>query len=479
MLNRTVGVSKRFALLQWDKNIFKNSDLHPEAAPSGGAGQQVLEEADATQEASGWLFRRNVSLAAPHAVADSEGMEWRFGRKHYGRPLHQVVAEDPSYCQWVIKRAKEGHASATLHEHAAWLRQHAPQLTTRQTDGTSLQAKDSRCTSHMERKASSTGCAPTFHGKNLSQMAANDPVFCQWILREAQGPRASNHLLEASSWLSENAPHLKAEGMFAAGRKHRGRPLSEVVVDDPAYCQWVLREAQEKHATPELRAMATWLAKYAPHVKDAGVFATGPQHEGRPIAELVSEDPTYCQWILRVAEEEKEEATKGLQEQAAWLLKNAPHLKEMPLVALRGSHRGIPLPQVVVEDPGWCHWVMMQPQAYSTYFADASDWLRENVPELLEAQEDDEATITKICQPLLEAHGKHFVIRFGKYRMKTFETMMEEAPKFVNWAKRMSDYGRASRNIHLLAAFARQQEGAPASGLAMTRAQLTAEHLTA
>jgi len=294
----------------------------------------------------------------------------------------------------------------------------------------------------------------------LSELVERDPAYCQWILRTAKEPEASNRIRENAAWLLKNAPQLSDQDQLAyfAGPKHHGRLMSDVVADDPAYCQWILLYGEEQNASEGLKFMANWLNKNAPQLKEKGSLCTGRKHRGRPLSEVAREDPSYCQWILREA---KGTPSRLIEEQASWLRDNAPHL-QVPVVRLKGTNKGISLPQVAAEDPRWCFYVLGQPKAFTSAFADAAEWLRENVPELLEVEQDDESALGRVRQRLIQQYGHLFVVRHGKHQMKTFPTVVKEDPGFVQWAIRTASDpggpGGASKNIQLLAAFSRHQQ---------------------
>ena len=42
----------------------------------------------------------------------------------------------------------------------------------------------------------------------------------------------------------DKSVRVSRSGECPSGGKHKGRPLSEVVDEDPVFCQWILREAQ-------------------------------------------------------------------------------------------------------------------------------------------------------------------------------------------------------------------------------------------
>lgn len=347
----------------------------------------------------------------------------------------------------MLRKAEEDGAPPGLLENADWLTQHAPLL-------------------KVPRELVEGG---KHRGRRLSELVHEDPMYCQWILRQGKVKDAMPSVREKACWLEQNAPFLnddqRVPGVLSGG-KHHGRALSDVVAQDPAYCRWILRAAE---AARPVREAADWLMKNAPNLKqDQALRLRGAKYHGRLVSELVSDDPGYCQWLLRVAEDQ--DAAQWMKEPAAWLAANAPHLKETTVVTVRCRHRGIPLPQVVAEDPHWCI-VNLQPlQEQSRGFVEASEWLRENAPELLQVKEDDEKALAKLGRTFLHRYGSHFVLRSGKHRMKTFQTVIKEAPKYVDWVNRRLRYSSTNegkqigtKNFQLLAAFARLHEQEPGS----------------
>jgi len=497
------------------------------------------------------------SVACAAASSGWNGLVFSFGKKHYGRPLSQVVAEDPAYCRRILRRAQGANVPAGLQQLAELLRLTAPHL---QENGGQAEASASSSGKHLvqdvgdvadkhkEKEACDSMQATTsslkeksphvqdskdnvgrkHNGWPIAELVDEDPAFCQWLLRKAEDAAVDENIRVVANWLEENAPHLKELGQLASGGKHRNRPMSEVAVQDPAYCQWVLRECQEKEACSELRHMAGWLMKNAPHLKDdKHVYASGGKHQGRLMSEVVVEDPAYCQWIIRKVEDgcksaalcekaswlkenaphlkerptargkrhegrclhdlvaedpsycqwllragQEPGARRELKEQAGWLSEHAPHLKEAPVAGIRSEHRGVPLPQLVAEDPLWCQWVMEQPKAFSKEFSIMADWFRKNAPELLETSKVDLPAFERIGRNFFEQYGDIFVVRRGPHRLKTFRRVLEEAPEFVKRAEKRVERepdgkGYFFKNSYFLAAFAkrscRQEQSAATS----------------
>ncbi|CAE7493444.1 unnamed protein product, partial [Symbiodinium sp. CCMP2456] len=385
---------------------------------------------------------RRFGATVSESCLPTSGMECMFGRRYYGRPLREIVSENPEYCRWMLQKAEEDGAPSGLLENAAWLTLHAPLL-------------------KVPRDLVRGG---KHRGRLLSELVQEDPFYCKWVLREAKVKDALPSVRESASWLEQNAPHLKNDHPvpgFLSGGKHGGRALSDLVTEDPAYCQWILRAAKAVQPSKAIREAADWLVQNAPNLKqDQALRVRGRKHHGRLVSELVSEDPGYCQWLLRTAEDQ--DADQWMTGQAAWLLANAPHLKETTVVTVRCRHRGIPLPQVVAEDPHWCIFALQPLQERSRGFVEASAWLRENAAELLQVREDDEEALTEIGRTFLGRYGNNFVLRTGKHRMKTFQTVIKEAPTYVDWAESRIRNASASqckrigtKNLQLLAAFAR------------------------
>ncbi|CAE7271865.1 unnamed protein product [Symbiodinium sp. CCMP2592] len=388
------------------------------------------------------------------------------GRTHHGRPISELVTEDPVFCQWALQKAEERLCRN------AWYRCQASQAQRWQgmippTDAVASLREGVFCTSSDPSK---------HRGRPMQEVVAEDPAYCLWVLQQAEAPTASHGLREMAKWLTANASHLKDKGCFASGGKYHGRPMSDLVTEDASYCKWVLRRAKDPSSSQTLREKALWLKEHAPHLEEqlaakveapiTGVRKGKEESDEEFLSRLVAEDPSYCLWILRAAKEK--EASRKLRDRAAWLSKHAPHLKETQVVRMRSVHRGIPLPQLVAEDPRWCRFVLDQVEAKCEEFTEVAVWLRENAPELREASsdslQDDEPIIEELSRRMLERYGQWFVIRHGKHRMKTFAAVVEEAPSFVRWAEKTvarntaekGAVGRNSNNFKLLVAFARQ-----------------------
>lgn len=73
------------------------------------------------------------------------------------------------------------------------------------------------------------------------------------------------------------------------------------------------------------------------------------------------------------------------------------------MVRMQSRHKGIPLPQLVAEDPGWCRFVLDQAEAKCKEFTEVAVWLRENAPELRDVSSDSwqvSNTVSQVCGSL-------------------------------------------------------------------------------
>ena len=82
-----------------------------------------------------------------------------------------------------------------------------------------------------------------------------------------------------------------AQVMIRCG-KHAGRPFGDVAATDPWYCAWVLREKADG------TKLSRDLGSFAKYIQDVhgGVLEVG-KHRGRYFRDVVREDPEYGQWV--------------------------------------------------------------------------------------------------------------------------------------------------------------------------------------
>ena len=129
--------------------------------------------------------------------------------------------------------------------------------------------------------------------------------------------------LSFSAWagVTFSAPGAPRDMEVTFG-KHTGQMMSEIVEEDPGWCQWVIRTSEGEDCGHGLRQVAGWLMKNAPEVMDMPPTVNFGKHKGLTVSQLVEEDPGYCVWILRTAE--TGEAGPALAEVAAYIQKHHP-----------------------------------------------------------------------------------------------------------------------------------------------------------
>ncbi len=82
--------------------------------------------------------------------------------------------------------------------------------------------------------------------------------------------------------------------------KHCGRQIHEVAATDPWYCAWVVRERAEGKKLPrDLNA----LAKFIEH-EHGGVMQVG-KHRGKFFNAILQDDPDYADWAASLEEPSK------------------------------------------------------------------------------------------------------------------------------------------------------------------------------
>ena len=73
--------------------------------------------------------------------------------------------------------------------------------------------------------------------------------------------------------------------------KHSGRPFADVAAADPSYCAWVLRErANGTRLSRDLKAFANYVQDV-----HGGVLVVG-KHSGRFFDEVLRDDADYAEW---------------------------------------------------------------------------------------------------------------------------------------------------------------------------------------
>ena len=225
-------------------------------------------------------------------------------------------------------------------------------------------------------------------GSLLSEVVQKDAGYCQWLLSACEDADATDMLIEAADWIKTNAPDVAgatAEPVLKFG-KYQGSLLSEVVQTDVDYCRWILSASEDGDASYSLIEAADWIRTNAPEVADmtAGPVVLFGKYRGSLLSQIVKEDPDYCQWILSKSEEA--EASQGLLQAADWIKTNAPDVADVPAqpVFKFGKYRGSLLSEIVQTDVDYCRWILSTSEDVDATqnLLQAADWIRTNAPDV-------------------------------------------------------------------------------------------------
>ena len=129
--------------------------------------------------------------------------------------------------------------------------------------------------------------------------------------------------LSFSAWagVTFSAPGAPRDMEVTFG-KHAGKMMSEIVEEDPGWCQWATRTAEAEGGRDRLQRVTEWLKKNAPEVMEMPPTVNFGKHKGLTVSQLVEEDPGYCEWILRTAE--TGDPGPALADVAAYIQKHHP-----------------------------------------------------------------------------------------------------------------------------------------------------------
>ena len=153
--------------------------------------------------------------------------------------------------------------------------------------------------------------------------------------------------------------------------KYRGWMVSDLVKQDPGYCQWMLKQfaIDPDDVKPDFAEVAQWILENAPEVADGEPVVNFGKYrgQGKRLSEIVKEDPDYCRWILETAKANRQEGQVGgpLAEAADWIQKNCPDfLANAPVedTVMFGKHKGETFQQVLEEDEEYLCWLLGLPQ---------------------------------------------------------------------------------------------------------------------
>lgn len=108
-----------------------------------------------------------------------------------------------------------------------------------------------------------------YRGLSYAKVRSEEPEYCDWVLKQAKLARSSPgpHLLRFAKWLEDQGHTLpRAEPIGSDGRaaskvgfgKYKDLTYASLLSNDPKYCEWVLRAAAED-SLPSMIALKEWL----------------------------------------------------------------------------------------------------------------------------------------------------------------------------------------------------------------------------
>jgi hypothetical protein len=120
-----------------------------------------------------------------------------------------------------------------------------------------------------------------------------------------------------------------AEELLKFGR-YRGQSFAATFKEDPQYCEWVVRASKtQSEPGPQLVSFAAWLEENGMKVAEPSSPPAPPtdsrsetlvgygKYKAVTYAELLAQDPQYCDWVVRSAAPDSLPAMLNLKE---WLL---------------------------------------------------------------------------------------------------------------------------------------------------------------
>eukprot|EP00929_Paragymnodinium_shiwhaense_P047204 TRINITY_DN23941_c0_g1_i1.p1 TRINITY_DN23941_c0_g1~~TRINITY_DN23941_c0_g1_i1.p1 ORF type:complete len:335 (+),score=60.67 TRINITY_DN23941_c0_g1_i1:70-1074(+) len=176
------------------------------------------------------------------------------------------------------------------------------------------------------------------------------------------------------------------------------------------------------------------------HRDDVGLRRlTFGKHAGKTWQEMYDEFPGYCNWVLR---QSQDDSSAELSDFAAYVTERRSDEGE-PAVAKVSGHEVIPVGKyrgrdyasIAEEDPDYCEWVISTVTSEDPGpLKEFADFLIAEHPEIAErcgSRQGSSSSPRSGSLPPSEASGR---IPFGKYKGQTFEEVLQEDPRYCQWA---------------------------------------------
>lgn len=252
-----------------------------------------------------------------------------------------------------------------------------------------------------------------------ADVLADDPEYCQWILGETTTGEASCGVMEFAEYIQRAQPDLRPRSVSVSNSavdtvsvgKYMGKPYSEVVMEDPDYCQYIL-ECEDPGQG--IMPFYEWLQsnkdvlEQAKEMQNGGAAGTVKfgRYSGRTFEEVLKEDPDYCQWVLKM-----EDPGVRMIAFIKWL-----ETQDMPKTSIVtfGKYSGMAFEEVLKEDPHYCQWLLTEVAEPGSRTGPFVEWL----------QTQDMAAIAKAAGETMD---------FGKYKGRSYEEVHQEDLDYCQW----------------------------------------------
>ena len=189
------------------------------------------------------------------------------------------MAEDPSYCSWVMDLSAEDALISTLSGFQRFL-------------------VDRR----FQAPADNFMTVGKHTGKTFDEVMTEDPIYCSWILDPSSGSINSPVMLRFKKFLQDKGFQAVAEDVMIIG-KHKGKTFEEVMREDPAFCTWVLDPSSDIASSVVLTRLKKFLQDHSFQALADDVMIVG-KYTGKTFEEMMIHDPTYCKSVMRLVAEQ-------------------------------------------------------------------------------------------------------------------------------------------------------------------------------
>jgi len=227
---------------------------------------------------------------------------WRsFGRgaqvldfgKHKGLTFAQCLEQDIAYCQWFVANGVT-HGKLGMIQFLSFLEARRPKTVWQET------------MTYGKHK-----------GMSYEDMFMNDLPYCEWVRQRDPLFAAKTDRMILAAKIAQRVSGRQA-GTTAATRwqpisrsfasssevvdfgKHRGLTFEEILQKERDYCEWAVSIEAKDQTTASMAKLITFLkAAGVEPKKSTPETVSGGKHSGKSYEEVFTDDPAYCEWVLK------------------------------------------------------------------------------------------------------------------------------------------------------------------------------------